>query len=143
MVTFWTGVWSFIKVWWKEILAVVLLAITLIYIVTLRTKLGNRDEEISNLKFNVQVVESALDNRDKIIEIQQKSMKIFEALSEKEREADVVHKQTIIKNKEVIREYVESKKDPEDLKKLYDYENNQWNEIKTLVEWYKDAPENE
>jgi len=133
----WVAVYSFFKKYWKHILVVVALIILLVYIISLRVSISNKEKEIDTLKNNLFVVESALKNREDIIKIQEESMRIYNDALEKQRINEIHHKERIIENKETIREYVESKRSDEDLEKLYNFKNSRWKSIDNIVWWEK------
>lgn len=125
-------VFQFIKTYWKQILIAGIIALA-IYIWILRTNNSNLEDDKKELQKELAVMEEVVKSRDEIIQIQNTSMKIFEDLTSQEKTSETKYKETITNNKEVIKEYVNSERSKEDLEKLYQYENKQWQSIKESV----------
>lgn len=131
------GAVLFFKTYWKQILIGLAVIALTIYIFSLRSSIRSKEEEIATLKNNIFVVESALKNREDIIKIQEASMEIFNEALEKQKVSEIHYKERVIENKEVIREYVESKRSEEELQKLYDFKNNRWKSINNSIIWWE------
>jgi len=123
----------FIKTYWKQILIAGIIIALAIYIWILRAKNSNLEDDKKELQKELAVMEEVVKSRDEIIQIQNTSMKIFEDLTSQEKTSETKYKETITNNKEVIKEYVNSERSKEDLEKLYQYENKQWQSIKESV----------
>jgi len=123
----------FIKTYWKQILIAGIIIALAIYIWILRANNSNLEDDKKELQKELAVMEEVVKSRDEIIQIQNTSMKIFEDLTSQEKTSETKYKETITNNKEVIKEYVNSERSKEDLEKLYQYENKQWQSIKESV----------
>jgi len=126
-------VFQFIKTYWKQILIAGIIIALAIYIWILRANNSNLEDDKKELQKELAVMEEVVKSRDEIIQIQNTSMKIFEDLTSQEKTSETKYKETITNNKEVIKEYVNSERSKEDLEKLYQYENKQWQSIKESV----------
>jgi septum formation inhibitor MinC len=126
-------VFQFIKTYWKQILIAGIIIVLAIYIWILRANNSNHEDDKKELQKELAVMEEVVKSRDEIIQIQNTSMKIFEDLTSQEKTSETKYKETITNNKEVIKEYVNSERSKEDLEKLYQYENKQWQSIKESV----------
>lgn len=126
-------VFQFIKTYWKQILIAGIIIALAIYIWILRASNSNLEDDKKELQKELAVMEEVVKSRDEIIQIQNTSMKIFEELTSQEMISETKYKETITNNKEVIKEYINSERSKEDLEKLYQYENKQWNEIKESI----------
>ena len=126
-------VFQFIKTYWKQILIAGIIIVLAIYIWILRANNSNLEDDKKELQKELAVMEEVVKSRDEIIQIQNTSMKIFEDLTSQEKTSETKYKETITNNKEVIKEYVNSERSKEDLEKLYQYENKQWQSIKESV----------
>lgn len=124
---------KFFKKYWKEILIIGTIIVVGIYIWSLRTSNFKLKEEKAELFKTISIMEEVVRSREEVIKIQNKSMKIFEEFVNREKESEIQYKETITNNKEVIKEYINSERSKEDLEKLYQYENKQWNEIKESI----------
>lgn len=133
----WLAIGTFFKTYWKQLLIGVAVIALTIYIFSLRSSIRSKEEEIATLKNNLFVMESALENREDIIRIQEASMEIYNEALEKQKTSEVHYKERVIENKEVIREYVESKKSEEELQKLYEFKNNRWKSINNTIVWWE------
>lgn len=132
-------VFQFIKTYWKQILIAGIIIALAIYIWILRASNSNLEDDKKELQKELAVMEEVVKSRDEIIQIQNTSMKIFEELTSQEMISETKYKETITNNKEVIKEYVNSERSKEDLEKLYQYENKQWQSIKESVN--KNSPQ--
>ena len=126
-------IFQFIKTYWKQILIAGIIIALAIYIWILRANNSNLEDDKKELQKELAVMEEVVKSRDEIIQIQNTSMKIFEDLTSQEKTSETKYKETITNNKEVIKEYVNSERSKEDLEKLYQYENKQWQSIKESV----------
>lgn len=132
-------IFQFIKTYWKQILIAGIIIALAIYIWILRANNSNLEDDKKELQKELAVMEEVVKSRDEIIQIQNTSMKIFEDLTSQEKTSETKYKETITNNKEVIKEYVNSERSKEDLEKLYQYENKQWQSIKESVN--KNSPQ--
>jgi hypothetical protein len=127
-------IWSFILKYWKELLSFTLIFTLLIVIGVYRHTNNKKEKEITELKHSISMLErinKELEEEKKQRELfYNESLSILKELQGRETTSETKYKETVVNNKEVIKEYVESKKEPEDLRKLYEWKNSLWENLK-------------
>ena len=127
---------AFLKKYWPYIAIILLLVGLYIGYKYHNARMESFQNQITELKTEIKLKDTALENRDQIIEIQNRAMDIVNFVQQAEKEAEHYYHEKIIENKEVVKEYLEKPEDPEKLKKFYEYKNEQWKGI-SQMEWFE------
>lgn len=133
----WAVITGFLKKYWKQTIFALLCIAVMTYIFVLRRTLYRLTDKVEKMRTEIAVKDESIRSQEKIIDIQQTSMKIFENLVQKESQAETIHTERVVENKEIIREFVESEKEPKDLQKIYDRENKLWREMYSVLSWWE------
>lgn len=124
--------------YWREILFVVTVASFYVTVTVMMRQIDSLRNDNSELKTEISLKEEAIRSRDQIISMQERAIGVMEDFAKREAKAEVRHTETIVNNKEIIKEYIESEKAPEDTQKLFDYKNSMYRDIEDILNWWKE-----
>jgi len=127
---------AFLKKYWPYILIILLLIGIYIGYKYHESRMESFQNQITELRTEIKLKDVALQNRDNIIEIQNRAMDIVNWVQGQEKKAEEHYHKTVVNNKEVVQEYLEKPEDLEAKKKFYDYKNEQWKGI-SQMEWFE------